>query len=134
MLFFILGYFLRFYLPNSPKNQNKKKKRKKKAWRYHHFTIVYQKHDHMLHCSWDVVRDGYNYFSFWASFCPFTPLTARKIKILRKWKSTWRYHHFTQVYQKSWSYAILLLRYGAWQMATRGEIYEFDVSKEDWKN
>ena len=26
------------------------------------------------------------YFSFWAIFCPFTPLTAQKIKILKKWK------------------------------------------------
>ena len=25
-------------------------------------------------------------FSFWAIFCPFTPLTAQKIKILKKWK------------------------------------------------
>ena len=31
-------------------------------------------HDHMLHCSCDIVRDGYKcYFSFWAIFCPFTP-------------------------------------------------------------
>ena len=28
--------------PNSPKNQNEKKN-EKKAWRYHHFTHVYQK-------------------------------------------------------------------------------------------
>ena len=30
--------------------------------------------------------------------------------------NTWRYHHLSQVYQKSWSYALLFLRYGAWQM------------------
>ena len=41
----------------------------------------------MLYCSWDMVRDRCNcYFSFWAIFCPFTPLTAQKIKILKKWK------------------------------------------------
>ena len=41
----------------------------------------------MLHCSWDMVRDECNYFSFWAIFCPFTPLTAQKIKIKKeKWK------------------------------------------------
>ena len=28
------------------------------------------------------------YFSFWANFCPFTPLTAQKIKILKKGKKT----------------------------------------------
>ena len=31
-------------------------------------------------------------------------------------KNARRYYHFTQVYQKSWSYAILFLRYAAWQM------------------
>ena len=58
----------------------------KKIWKklleiYYHFTIVYQDHDHMLYCSWDMVHHRCNYFSFWAIFCPFTPLTARKIKI-----------------------------------------------------
>ena len=43
--------------------------------------------DHMLYCSWDMACDRCNcYFSFWAIFCPFTPLTAQKIKILKKWK------------------------------------------------
>ena len=27
-----------------------------------------------------------NFLSFWAIFCPFTPLTTQKIKILKKWK------------------------------------------------
>ena len=31
-------------------------------------------------------------------------------------KNAGRYHHFTQVYQKSWSYAILFLRHGTWHM------------------
>ena len=44
-------------------------------------------HDHMLYCSWDMVHDRCNcYFSFWAIFCPFTPLTTQKIKISKKWK------------------------------------------------
>ena len=76
-------------------------------------------HDHMLHCSWDMVRDGcYCCFSSWAIFWRFTPLTAQKIKISkkRKKKSTWRYHNFTQLHKKSWLYAILFLRYGAWQI------------------
>ena len=46
-------------------------------------------HDHMLYCSWDMVHDRCNcYFSFWAIFCPFTPLTAQKIKIKKKMKKT----------------------------------------------
>ena len=71
--------------------------------------------DHRLYCSWDKVCDRCNYFSFWAIFCPFTPLTARKIKISKKWKkNAWRYHHFTHVYQKLWLY-VQFLRYGARQ-------------------
>ena len=53
-------------------------------------------------------------FHFGLFFWPFIPLTAQKIKISKKWKNTWRYHHFTQVYQKS--YVTLFLRYGTWQM------------------
>ena len=34
------------------------------------------------------------------------------MKISKKWKNPWRYRHFTLVYQKLWSYAMLLLRYG----------------------
>ena len=78
--------------------------------RYRHWTQVYQK-------SWSyailllryMVRDGCNYFSFWANFCPFTPLTAQNNNNSNK--TTWIYDHFTQMYQKSWSYAILFLRY-----------------------
>ena len=44
-------------------------------------------YDHMVYCSWDMAHDRCNcYFLFWAIFCPFTPLTAQKIKILKKWK------------------------------------------------
>ena len=42
----------------------------------------------MLHCSWDRACDRCScYFSFWAIFCPFTSLTAQKIKISKKWKN-----------------------------------------------
>ena len=68
----------------APKISKLKKDEKKNDCRYHHLTQVYQK-------SWSlailflIVRDGFNsYFSFWAIFCPFTPLTAQKIKILKK--------------------------------------------------
>ena len=65
----------------------KKKKKKKKTPRdiiiLHKYT---KNHNHMLYCSWDMVHERCNYFSFWAIFCPFTPLTAQKTKILKKWK------------------------------------------------
>ena len=70
-------------------------------------------HDQMLRCSWDITRVRCNcHRSFWAIFSPFTPLTVQKIENFKKMKKkTWRYHHLTQVYQKSWSYATLFLRY-----------------------
>ena len=34
-------------------------------------------------------------------FLPFYHLIAQKIKNEKNEKSTWKYHHFTQVYQKS---------------------------------
>ena len=43
-------------------------------------------HDYMLYCFWDMAHVCNFYFSFWAIFCPFTPLTAQKIKISKKWK------------------------------------------------
>ena len=38
------------------------------------------------------------YFSFWAIFCPFTPLTAQKIKILRKWKNEKKHLEISSFY------------------------------------
>ena len=41
----------------------------------------------MLYCSWDMACDRCNCsFSFWAIFCPFTTITARKMKISQNWK------------------------------------------------
>ena len=35
-----------------------------------------------------MVHDRCNYFSFWAIFCPFTPLTCPKIENFKKMKKT----------------------------------------------
>ena len=78
MLFFILGNFLPFCPSNSPKNKNFKKMKKAPGY----IIILHRcttNHDHVLYYSWDMARDTCNcYFSFWAIFCPFTPLTAKK--------------------------------------------------------
>ena len=53
----------------------------------------------MMYDSWDMEYDRQNSFSFWNIFCTFTPpaphphppsppLTAQRIKILKKWKKT----------------------------------------------
>ena len=61
--------------------------------------------------------DGSNcYFSFWANFCLFTSLTARKIKIQNKWKKCLKISSFYDKVPVSWSYPISFLRYGVWRM------------------
>ena len=77
---FCFGPFLTFYPTNNPKNQNFDKTKKKNTpgniINLHKCT---KNHDHMLYCSWDMARDGFNfYFSFMAIFCPFTPLKNSK--------------------------------------------------------
>ena len=69
-----------------------------------------------MYSSWYIERDRHNFLSFWAIFCPFTPLATQKIKILKWKKKAWRCHHFTRVYQKLWLYTILFPRHGAWRM------------------
>ena len=49
-----------------------------------------------------MARDRCNsYFSVWAIFCPFTPLTAPKTKVKKNEKGVWRYHTSTHVYRKN---------------------------------
>ena len=80
--------FLPFCPPRpAPKPQKSKFwKKEKNTWRYiilHTCTINY---DQMMYGSWNMLRDRCNWhFSFWAIFYTFTPLTAPKIKILKKW-------------------------------------------------
>ena len=113
---FHFGQFFALFPPNSPKNQNFKKNEKKTGDIIIYLTCT-KNHDHMLYCSWDMAHDRCNcYFSFWAIFCPFTPLTAQKTKIKKKKeKNSWRYH-FTHVRQDVWSDDVEFLRYGARQM------------------
>ena len=70
-------------------------------------------HDHLLYFLKDVSRDGCNcLFFICAIFSSFTPLQPKNSKCQKNEINSLRYHYLTQVYQKSWSYAILLLRYG----------------------
>ena len=87
LLFLILGYFLPFLPPWLARKIKMRKKMKKTPGDVVILHKCTKHYDHMLYCSWDMARDGYScYFSFWAIFCPFTPITAQKIKILKKWK------------------------------------------------
>ena len=71
--------------------------------------------NHTMHGSWNIKRDGQNLLSFSTIIFPFTPLTTWKIKILKKWKNSRRYYHFTQVYYKWQPSDVSFLKYEAWQ-------------------
>ena len=58
----------------------------KKSWWRYHFTHLYQKpQSYEVYSSWDMEHDRQNFWSFWAIFYPFPPLTNQKIKIFKKW-------------------------------------------------
>ena len=85
-IFCHFGKFFAHLPPKNPKNQNFEKMRKMPgdAIILHKCTKNY---DHMVYCSWDMVLDRCNcYFSFWAIFGPFNPLTCLKNKNFKKWK------------------------------------------------
>ena len=42
--------------------------------------------NHMTYDSWDMKHDGQNFLSFWTAFCPFTPITKWKIKMMKNVK------------------------------------------------
>ena len=68
-----------------------------------------------MYGSWDMKCNRQNFLSLWTIFCLFTPLTTQKIKILKNWKKTWRYYHFTHLCHKWQSNDVWFLRYWAWQ-------------------
>ena len=84
--FVILGHYLPFDPPNNLKKQSFEKMKKT-----HEDNIILHLHttndDHTMYSSWDIERNRQNFLSFWTNFCPFTPLTTQKIKILKKWKT-----------------------------------------------
>ena len=78
------GLFFALLPPNSPKNQNFEKMKKTPG----DIIILHmctKNYDQMMYGSWDMVHDRCNcYFSFWATFCTFTPLKPKKSKFLKK--------------------------------------------------
>ena len=66
--FVILDYYLPFYPPNNPKNQNFEKL-KKMSGDIIILNRCNKNHDHMLYCSLNMTLNRCNcYFSFWAFF------------------------------------------------------------------
>ena len=84
----ILGHVLSIYPTKTPKIQNfeKIKQTPGDIIILHKCTI---NHDHMLYCSWDMIRDGCNFYFF--ILCYFFALlhlqrSEKSWKILKKWK------------------------------------------------
>ena len=79
--------FCPFTSPKDLENENFEKTRKKpgEIIILHMCTI---NDNHMIYGSWDMERHRQNLLSFWTVFCPFTPLTTRRIKILKKMRKT----------------------------------------------
>ena len=113
VIIFHFGPFFALLSLNSPKNQNFTKM--KKTPRDIILHTCTKNYDQMMYSSWDMVHDRYNYFLFWAIFCPFTQ-QPKKSKFRKNERNTQRYHHFTYVYQKLWSDDKRFLRYGVRQM------------------
>ena len=117
-LFCHFGPFFALLSHPTPKYNNRKYQNFEKIKnnsRYYHFTHVYQKVQ-----SYDVwfLRNRAQWTEFFVIltiFCPFTPYKPEKSKFWKNEKNSLRYH-FTQVYQKWRSCAILFLIYGTWQM------------------
>ena len=111
--FVILDQFLAFYPPNNTENQNYEN-----SWRYYHFTDVYQNHYHMLYYSWDMARDGCNfYFSFWPNFSLLNPPNSPKNQnFLKNEKKMPGYIIILHICTKNYNYMI----YGSWDMVRNG--------------
>ena len=116
-----MGYFLPFYPLTWPKNENFKNVKETPG-----DVIILQKCtknlDQMLYCSWDMLSDGCNcYFSFCAVFCSFTPATAQKMNISKKWKKRLEISSF---YTCAPKIMIIITLYCSWDMAhDRGNCY-----------
>ena len=67
---------------------------KKKKWKRRLETLSFYRYmctinvDHMTYSSWNIRCNRPKCLSFWAIFCPFSPLTTRKIKILQLKKTS----------------------------------------------
>ena len=113
----LLSFWTIFCLFTPLTTQNIKiMKKSTKCWRYH-FTHVY--HKLQLHDVWFLRYQAQQtkFFVILDNILPIYPLKTWKMNFLKKneKKNTRTYYHFTQVCQKSASYAILLLRYGMCQ-------------------
>ena len=107
-VFVTLGHFLPFQPTDNPENQNFEiEKTPVDIIILHICTINDNLRPGVRQKEFFVILD-----CFFALLLPWQP---EKSRFWKNEKNGWRYH-FTQMYQKSWSYATLFLRYIAWRM------------------
>ena len=95
----------------------------KNTWRYH-FTQVYHKWQpydmwflrYEVHQTEFFCHPGPSFALLPPPPLPLSPNSLKNKNFKKMRKNTWRYHHVTQVYQKSWSEVILFMRYDMWRM------------------
>ena len=85
-IFCNFGPCLHFYPPNQPKKL-KFEKMKKPPGDFITLHMCPINDNHMMHGSWDMECAMDRIFCHFGPFFIFTPLTNRKIKILKKWKN-----------------------------------------------
>ena len=104
--------------PSNPENQIFEKM--KKVLDMSSFFIFATKHTIiwcMLTQIWSATDIFFHHFRSFFTLLPHYWHQKWKFgKNIKKYPEISRYHHLTQVSQKSWSYALLFLRYGAWWM------------------
>ena len=118
--FVILGIFLPFYPPNSRKNENIKNEKKTLEISSSYTSVPkimiirYAVPEMWRETDVIVIFILGNFYPFTPP-PPITPKNGNFKKVKKnkqaKQRKAWRYHYFTQVYKKSWSYATLFLRY-----------------------
>ena len=98
----------------TPENKNLKKMKKTPG-----FLIILHKctinDNHTIYGSWDM-KCNRIFFAILGHFLPFYPTNRPKKENIKKIKKKPGNIILHQVYQISWSQAILFLRYGLWQM------------------
>ena len=121
------GSFLPFDLPNNLKHQNFEKIKTKKKTPGDVITLhlCTTNDDHMMYGYWDMKSTRQNFLTFRASFCPFTPLTAWKMKISKKWKKILEISSFHTSVPK-----IMIIRYTVpeiWRVTDVLAIFHFGL-------
>ena len=109
------GLFFAHLPTNNPKNQNFEKMKKPPE-----DIIILQRcninGNHVMYGSWDTKCNRQIFLSFWNIFCPITPLTTQKIKILKKMKEKLRDITILTMYTKN----DIHMMYDSWNMERDG--------------